>query len=311
MRKKIIILITILFVLPFKPLSAETGLQISPAVNDLIAKPGEAYVGSFTIKNKNEYNISLEPQKGLLDNQSNIQLENFSNASTEWIKLDGPETILNSQKEVTYNYSVNIPQDSQEGFYRPMFIFKLLAEQTESGTTTSLTELLPFQFNIFVSESGVYNGNIEIRKLGISSSVLVGTQQNIDFSIMNTSSSPSKPLIRIQVVSPSSDIIYQTVQNENLSAVYKDQSLANTLNISSAFKPDSKIGRYTVELISVDTLTSKTTSRKVAFWYIPQEVIYLILIILFLLIIFAFIVKKIRRNAKVNKKQDKHLFMYK
>ncbi|MFS8130546.1 MAG: hypothetical protein ACMG57_01065 [Candidatus Dojkabacteria bacterium] len=310
--KKIIKLTIIIFILiPLKFAYADSGLLISPAVNDLILKPGEAYAGTFNIRNNHEYNISLELQKGSLTSKGEVSLDSSNDVSTQWISTNQTNVAINSFKDLTYNYSINIPLDAQEGFYRPMFILKLSSEQNESGAVTSLTQLLPFQLNIFVSENGKYDGFLKINKLNVGSTILIGNQQKVDFAVSNINPSPSKPLIRIQVLSPEGEIIYQSVKNESLLIINQNQEIAQSLNISDSFNDGSKIGRYTIELYVKDILTSREVTSRIAFWYLPQPYVNAVVVILFVLVLVALLTLKIKRNIIKNRKEDKHLFMYK
>ncbi|MEO6728997.1 MAG: hypothetical protein ABIM99_03680 [Candidatus Dojkabacteria bacterium] len=311
MKKIFSTLILLLLLIPTYKISAETGLQITPAVNNLIVKPGDIVTGSFKIINNNEFETSLEISKGLRNLDDTISLDNFSNTSIDWIKLDIDNITIGSQKEHVFNYTITIPFDTQEGVYRPMFVFKLLTSIEDRGAITSLSQLLPFQFGLFVSFSGKYEGDVQIDRFGVNSSVLVGTDQKIDFNIKNINISPAKPIIRIQIVSPKGDVIYQSVQNENLSFLFKDKPITNTLDASSAFVTEPEFGRYSVEILTKDTLTDKAQTAKVYFWFIPQNIIYIVVSILVLIGFISLFIFRFKKNKRKINKEDKHLFMYK
>ena len=311
MKRFLTIALLIIFLFPFEKLKAESGLLITPAVNNLNLKPGETYTGSFKLINNNEFKVTLEVTKGLINDDDSISIDNFTNSSIDWIKLDTSSVEINSLKDRNFNYSITVPADTQEGYFRPMFVFKLIASQDESGAITSLTQLLPFQFNIFVSESGVYNGNLVIKSVAPGKKILVGNDQTINFNVVNSSNSPAKPLIRIQIVAPNGDIVFQSVQNESLSTLTKDKALTGIVDASSGFNENSSMGRYSIEVLAKDTLTGKSVTERVYFWFVPQNIILIAALILVLLILLSIFIWKLKRSSKKRRHQDKHLFMYK
>lgn len=308
--KKFILIILLIQPLLFTSLKAESGLEISPANNDLILKPGESYSGTFRLNNNNEFDASLEALKGYLDSNNKVSLDNFTNESPNWIRVDFEETILKSQHSGDYGYSIDIPSDAQEGVYRPLLVFKLSSTTEESGSVTSLNQLLPFQLNIFVSESGVYNGQMAITDLNVANKFLIGSDQVINYKLENKNSSPTKPFIRLQIVSPDNQIIYQTVQNESLTYLLNTNVFSNSLEAKNIFNKDMQLGRYSVEIFAKDLLTDKTISQKIYFWYIPQNILLLIVGVIIVLILMLVVRFWLKRNLG-KKKKEKHLFMYK
>lgn len=310
---KKILLITILLILSIPSISikAESGLQITPAVLDIVVTPGESTTGSFKLINNNEFSTILEISKGLRNDDNTVSIENFTNSSIEWINLGLDRITIESQKENTFNYTITIPASIDEGMYRPMFIFKLLSSNEDTGSITSLSQLLPFQFNIIVSKSGEYNGELSVSNLSTSKNILLDNNQNINFKLENLNVSPTKPIIRLQVVSPTNDVVYQSVQNENLSYLIKGKEISNILDISNIFNNEMSFGKYSVELFAKDTLTDKVVTQKTSFWFVPQQVLIILVLVLIVISAIGFAIYKFKNRKVSKKKQDKHLFMYK
>ncbi|MEP7104051.1 MAG: hypothetical protein ABI721_05065 [Candidatus Dojkabacteria bacterium] len=313
MKKFFLILFILTSYLPFSKVHAEGGIEVTPSFSELKLKPGESYAGSFLIKNNNEYNVLLDVSKGEITPDGKINLETNNNSSSNWITTVHANIRINSLNEFTFTYSIKIPDGITDQTIQPIFILKLVNDGTESGATTGISQLIPFQFRILVNQTGEYNADLDIVKLQASKSILIGSDQTIAFEVKNPSTSPAKPLIRLQVVSPDNQIIYQSVENENLSVLLTDQSILKENNISNAITTDLKPGRYNIELLVTDTLTSKSTIQKLSFYYIPLQIFIIIVILTIAFVILATLLLRFRKRKsfeKVTKKRN-HIFMHK
>jgi hypothetical protein len=300
--KKLLILLILVSLNPLYVHAEDSGIEIAPAFEEIKIKPGEEAIKSFNIKNHNEYPVAISLSLGEIVNDE-IKVDNLQEGtSTSWINLSTKEISIASLEEFVVNYSVTVPKTATDGIYQPLILMKISSLEDGPGTKTTITQLIPYQISLRVSPKDNYDAVLNLDKLYIETLVFDETA-NIETSLKNISTDLSKPIIRFQIVNPWGEVVRQEVFNEKLDKLLPNKSLENNIQYTFNFYDFSNIGKYKVEIYSVDTLNSRTVSASGYFYVIPLPLVLTFITIIATIFFGVRIFKANKENIKLKPKK--------
>lgn len=306
---KIIITLGLLsfFTLNFQfPISAQsTGIEVSPAYAEVLAKPGDSFSGKFSYKNNESTTISGELKVAeiigdtLSDKPDQIDVE-------EWITFENPIVTLESGATQEINYSVKIPQNLTLKTYEILILLDVKPE-IPNGTDENVfgqNLKIPFNVRLTISSDNNYNGLVTITKLDVKTPVVLDGNINIELEIQNVSESITKPMGRFQIVNLSGNQIYQEVLNDGLKPLNSKEKLNKNISFKIDHTDVNLLGQYKVQLLVIDTLNGKSEIKEADIFVISWPFIILGVVIFFAIytIIYGFRKNLSNRQSKSNKK---------
>lgn len=281
----------------------QSGIEITPAFKEIRLKPGQSLSDNFLIKNNNEYDVDLAISIGEVKSENEILIDNLPESSpARWIEIVNKEINIKSYSQAQADYVLDIPLDADSSVYQPIIVIKVSSNSKDPGTTTAITQLVPYQLRVSVTNEDSYNAELKIEKFESNSNLIFTENQSTNFSLKNVSASLAKPLVRYQVLNPRGEIVYQEVVNDNLKAILPDGTIDKNFEFNFNFYDFSNLGRFKVEAVATDTLTSKNTNAYSYFYVIPLPLILLIVLIFVSIFAMMKIFKKAKR-AILNKEK--------
>jgi len=124
----------------------ETTISVSPAILDLIIKPGETTQVILTIRNGGGFAlpVSVSPKSLLLEEEeiTNKESRKASDASS-WIKLDNAEFLLAENETKKVSVGISVPKEaSPGGHYAQLSVRGLSLEQSQdTGASIVIPEV--------------------------------------------------------------------------------------------------------------------------------------------------------------------------
>jgi hypothetical protein len=106
-----------------------------------------------------------------------------------------------------------------------------------------------------------------------------------EFSIeaKNTGNTYLSPLLRLQVISPTLDRIYDETLNAGLSLIYPDMGLSQEFVLDSVdMNSLSSLGRYEIQLLGEDSANGVSEFASLTFYVIPLPAVFIAFALLLL-----------------------------
>jgi len=297
--QKILIISFLISILSPVALKADSaGLEISPANAEYHAKPGDKLTGSFNIKNNDiaDANITI----GVGESLSNPIVNNpGSDSIIKWFNIEAPQDFsLKAGQSHKVQFNITVPQTAPNKVFKPIITISIKDKLlTNNATGATLKEIIPFQMIILINGSGKFDNNINIDNFAANNRFLFTSNAQFNLTISNLNPYVySKPIIYFHILNPVKDIVNQQTFNDNLKALQLSDKLNETINADVPFNAFKDIGEYTADVLVIDTVTNKSSSKEIKFYFIPYYVLAIPIVILILLI--AIVILKKRSKKK-------------
>lgn len=257
------------------------GVTVSPANFEFNLNNNQAKEFEFLLTNKEDSQINV----GL--NEAELIENNFVILEQTWIDFDLKQFSMNPNSKVLVKSTITLTDGTASGEYK-RFILVNITSIRDSNV------LLSIPIPITIINGSLPKKGFDLSPITITSKITLQNKVDFQFKVLPLESS-IKPLININILNPSGEIVLSKTLNESL----LEYSNTQQFNLNQEFVDinNTSIGQYSIEVLATDTLSGVSKIQKATFFYINPFLIFLIVIIV-LTILASFKLKKILRTNK-------------
>lgn len=294
-----ILLCILFFAYPAATTNAQAikGFTLAPTGNIIPLEHQISNEYRIYLTNNEDVEVQINSEIFETNNNDEILEDPFQQISSLWIKIISEREFSlapGQSKEIVY--AVNFPEDIPQILLQSTIFLNV---NTFDSATDSYKFLIKMPYLITfvpVSESNQSSTLIEVLKQ--PNNLTFTNSNSIEFKISNSikNNSFTKPIVYFQVLNNYSIPVYSEILNEGARAIVNDGEItfAKTFNVPSDLLKD--IGNYTIEIMSVDSISMQKTVVKTSFTNIPAYYVAIIAVIAMLMI---FVLRKRKRTKRL------------
>lgn len=251
---------------------------ITPINYDLSLRPGNSRELSVTVKNDLAVAAMFSLKSSVFSSDGRLSANADGVEVAKWLTYSTGEIVLEPGTTGSLNYSLTIPEGAKAGVYYLANIVTLTQPtEASTGNSSAVIAEVAQRVNLNVLASDAAKPSLSISNLS-GPGLLISGAAGYNWQVQNTSPLFTKPVIYLQVVSPSGEITNQQIVNSELSLLGPGEFEGNVLAANSeVFKEP---GIYRFEMLVLDSVDggAPATSKYVGTLYIPIWLALLIII---------------------------------
>jgi len=261
-------------------------LQITPPANKIWElTPGEQVITQFSVTNKTDISlkVTFDQAEYLAIQDKYVYPPVDVNSSSYWLTTETASAVLAPDEQKYIDLLIKVPDNVATGAYTPVLFTTYTSETAPSVTNTEIQLAPSFKVPINILGEDV-ESNLT---LSIRADQRIFSFNRPEFSVeaKNTGNTYLSPLLRLQVISPTLDRIYDETMNAGLSLVYPDMNLTQEFLLDNVdMNSLSSLGKYEIQLLGEDSTNSVSEFTSLTFYVIPLPAVFIALALLFLCI---------------------------
>lgn len=270
-------------------------LRISPAkerIEEL--KPGEAYEGSFTVKNTGGKSFNFEAVSAPYSVKDDRYSADFSTESVytelmDWITLDIDSGVLEPDEEKKITYTINVPDDTHGGFQSAAIITQIVESGDIGANAIQATNQVAYLIYANIDGDLVETGGVLENRVP---SFLFNPPIKAISVVENTGNVYARATYKLQVFPLFSDEeVYTNEETPEDSVVFPETKRYNEITWDGAPQLGLFKVRQTVKIFDDESVTEKLV------FLCPIWFLFIVILLVFL-IIFWIVSRALKRKRE-------------
>ncbi len=270
------------FLMPLQIAAEE--LQITPPATQIWKlTPGEQVITQFSVTNKTDIalKVTFDQAEYLAIQDKYVYPPVDVNSSSYWLTTETASVVLSPGEQRYIDMLIKVPDNVATGAYTPV-LFTTYTSDTAPSVNNTEIQLAP-SFKVPIN---ILGEDVESKlTLNIRTDQQMFSFNKPEFSIeaKNTGNTYLSPLLRLQVISPTLDRIYDETLNAGLSLIYPDMGLSQEFVLDSVdMNSLSSLGRYEIQLLGEDSANGVSEFASLTFYVIPLPAVFIAFALLLL-----------------------------